>query len=153
MIPGIFLPCIIGHNTRNMIAITISWFFSIFPLVPPWNYEIKSCLNKLKFWEASRNQERSICWKFKLSISLGTKKSAKIPPLGPRWSNPFDDYPGFSSWDLGPKVTGQVLFLNTQYNKIALKWMLLILSSYIDAIIHVYYWKGTFCLFLFGSGC
>ena len=77
---------------------------------------------------------------------MGTKKSAKIPPLGPRWSDPFDDYPGFSSWGLGSKVTGQVLFLNTQYNKIAQKWMLLMLSSYIDAIIHVYYWKVPFVL-------
>ena len=59
------------------IAISIHWFFSIFPLVPPWELWKKSCLNKLKFGEASRNQKRSICWKFKLSISLGT---AKTPP-------------------------------------------------------------------------
>ena len=62
------------------IAITIHWFFSIFPLVPPWKLWKKSCLNKLKFWEASQNQKRSICWKFQISISLGTQKSAKNPP-------------------------------------------------------------------------
>ena len=28
--------------------------FSIFPLVPPWKLWQKSCLNELKFWEASR---------------------------------------------------------------------------------------------------
>ena len=50
--------------------------FSAFFLWSPFgNYEKKSCLNKLKFWEASRNQKRSICWKFQLSISLGTQKS------------------------------------------------------------------------------
>ena len=89
MIPGIFLPWIIGHNTRYTIAINISWFFSIFPLVPPWKLWKKSCLNKLKFWEASRNQKRSICWKFKLSISLGTQKSAKTPPAVGKMIRPF----------------------------------------------------------------
>ena len=53
--------------------------FEFFPLVPPWNNENKSCLNELKFWEASKNHKSSICWKFQLSISCGTQKSAKIP--------------------------------------------------------------------------
>ena len=65
--------------------------FSTFILWSPLgNYEKKSCLNKLKFWEASRNQKRSICWKFKLSISLVTQKSAKTPQLWARWSDPFE---------------------------------------------------------------
>ena len=71
------------------IAITIHWFFSIFPLVPPWKLWKKNCLNKLKFWEASRNQKRSICWKFQVSISLGTQKSAKIPPAVGKMIKPF----------------------------------------------------------------
>ena len=71
------------------IAITIHWFFSIFPLVPPWKLWKKSCLNNLKFWEASGNQKRSICWKFQLSISLETQKSAKIPPALGKMIKPF----------------------------------------------------------------
>ena len=55
-------------------------FSAFFLWSPLGNYEQKSCLNKLKFWEASQIQKRSICWKFKLSISLGTQKSAKTPP-------------------------------------------------------------------------
>ena len=46
---------------------------------PLWNNENKSCLNELKFWEASENHKSSICWKFQLSISCRTQKSAKIP--------------------------------------------------------------------------
>ena len=46
-------------------------FSAFFLWSPLGNYDKKSCLNKLKFWEASRNQKKSICWKFKLSISLG----------------------------------------------------------------------------------
>ena len=65
-------------------------FSAFFLWSPLGNYEKKSCLNKLKFWEASRNQKRSICWKFKLSISLVTQKSAKTPQLWARWSDPFE---------------------------------------------------------------
>ena len=65
------------------------WFFSIFPLVPPWKLWKKSCLNKLKFWEASRNQKRSICWKFQLSISLGTQKGTGAIGAGPTMIKPF----------------------------------------------------------------
>ena len=61
------------------IAKTIHCFFSIFPLVLPLgNYEKKSCLNELKFWEASRNQKWSICWKFQLFVSLGTQKEPHV---------------------------------------------------------------------------
>ena len=49
--------------------------FLAFFLWSPLETMKKSCLNKLKFWEASRNQKRSICWKFQLSISLGRQKS------------------------------------------------------------------------------
>ena len=45
----------------------------------PWKKWYKSCLNEVKFWEASENHKSSICWKFQLSISCGTQKSAKIP--------------------------------------------------------------------------
>ena len=44
-----------------------------------WNNENKSCLNELKFLKPSENHKLSICWKFQLSISCGTQKSAKIP--------------------------------------------------------------------------
>jgi hypothetical protein len=36
-------------------------FSAFFLWSPLGNYEKKSCLNKLKFGEASRNQKRSIC--------------------------------------------------------------------------------------------
>ena len=64
-------------------------FSAFFLWSPLGNYEKKSCLNKLKFGEASRNQKRSICWKFKLSISLGTQKSAKTPPAVGKMIRPF----------------------------------------------------------------
>ena len=57
------------------IAKTIYWFLAIFPLVPPWKLWKKSCLKELKFGEVSRNPKSSICWKFQLFISLGSKKS------------------------------------------------------------------------------
>ena len=66
-------------------------FSAFFLWSPLGNYEKKSCLNKLKFGEASRNQKRSICWKFKLSISLGTQKSAKTPPAVGKMIRPFVD--------------------------------------------------------------
>ena len=70
---------ILAKMLKNQyIVMAIFQHFSFGP--PLGNYEKKSCLNKLKFWEASRNQKRSIYWKFKLSISLGTQKSVKTPP-------------------------------------------------------------------------
>ena len=64
-------------------------FSAFFLWSPLGNYEKKSCLNKLKFGEASRNKKRSICWTFKLSISLGTQKSAKTPPAVGKMIRPF----------------------------------------------------------------
>ena len=56
------------------------WLFLGFSAFFLWsllrNYDKKSCLNNLKFWEASRNHKWSICWKFQLSISLGTQKES-----------------------------------------------------------------------------
>ena len=49
-------------------------FFWIFPFGHPYDP-----LNELKFWEASENDESNIWWKFQLSISCGTQKSAKVP--------------------------------------------------------------------------
>ena len=49
----------------------------------------KSCLNKLKFWEASRNLKRSLCWKFQLSISLGTQKSSSTIQAWAKLNKPF----------------------------------------------------------------
>ena len=43
--------------------------FQHFSFGPPLETMKKSCLNELKFWEASRNQNWSICWKFQYSIS------------------------------------------------------------------------------------
>ena len=64
--------------------------FQHFSFGPPLEtMKKKSCINKLKFWEASRNQKRSICWKFKLSISLGTQKSAKTPLAVGKMIRPF----------------------------------------------------------------
>ena len=65
------------------------FFFSIFPLVPHWKPWKKSCLNKLKFWEASRNQKRSICWKFQLSISLGRQKFPSTIQPRAKLNKPF----------------------------------------------------------------
>ena len=64
-------------------------FSAFFLWSPLGNYEKKSCLNKLKFWEASRNQKRSICWKFQLSISLGTQKGTGAIGAGPTMIKPF----------------------------------------------------------------
>ena len=50
-------------------------FFCIFSLVPPWKLWKKSCLNKLKFWEASWNHKPSSSWKFYNSILKNAKRS------------------------------------------------------------------------------
>jgi hypothetical protein len=63
--------------------------FSAFLLwFPLGNYEKKSCPKELKFCEVSENLKSSICWKFQLSISCGTQKSAKMPQTGSKmiWS-------------------------------------------------------------------
>ena len=56
------------------------WLFLGFSAFFLWshlrNYEKKKLSNKLRFWEASRNHKWSICWKFQLSISLGTQKES-----------------------------------------------------------------------------
>ena len=72
-------------------------FSAFFLWSPLGNYEKKSCLNKLKFWEASRNQKRSICWKFQLSNSLGTQKGTGAIGAGPTMIKPFMQ--GVSSCD------------------------------------------------------
>ena len=64
-------------------------FSAFFLWSPLGNCKKKSCLNKLKFGEASRNLQRRTCWKFKLSISLGTQKSAKTPPAVGKMIRPF----------------------------------------------------------------
>ena len=51
-------------------------FLAFFLWSPLGNYEKKSCLNELKFWEASRNHKSSICWKFQYSNS----KNGESPP-------------------------------------------------------------------------
>ena len=67
-----------GKNSKKQwIVLAGILIFSFGP--PPWNNENKSCLNELKFLEASKNHKSSICWQFQLSISCGTHKSAKIP--------------------------------------------------------------------------
>ena len=63
--------------------------FQHFSFGPPLETMKKKLSKYFKFWEASRNQKRSICWKFKLSISLGTQKSAKTPPAGAKMIRPF----------------------------------------------------------------
>ena len=67
-----------GKSSKSLPRLFI--VFLIFSLWSPlWNNRNKSCLNELKFWEASENHKSSICWKCQLSISCGTQKSAKIP--------------------------------------------------------------------------
>ena len=80
---------IVSKTKCWIIAKTIHWFFSIFLLVSPWKLWKKSCLNKLKVLEASRNQKRSICWKFQLSILLGTQKGTRAIGAGPTMIKPF----------------------------------------------------------------
>ena len=43
-------------------------FSAFFLWSPLRNYEKKSCPNKLKFWQASRNHLRSLSWKVQYSI-------------------------------------------------------------------------------------
>ena len=50
-------------------------FSAFFLWSPLGNYEKKSCLNKLKFWEASRNHKRSLSWEFRYSILKNTETS------------------------------------------------------------------------------
>ena len=71
----------IQKDSKSLPRLSIEFF--------PWNNENKSCLNELKFWETSKNHKSSISWKFQLSISCRTQKSAKIPHPGARWSGPF----------------------------------------------------------------
>ena len=52
-------------------------FSAFFLWSPLGNYEKKSCLNELKFWEASINFKWSICWKSQYSIS----KIGESPPI------------------------------------------------------------------------
>ena len=53
-------------------------FSEFFLWSPIGNHEKKSCLNTLKFWEASRNHKRSLSWKFKHSI-LKNAETSHIP--------------------------------------------------------------------------
>ena len=39
------------------------------------SHEKKSCLNKFKFWEASRNHKKSLSWKFQYSILKNAETS------------------------------------------------------------------------------
>ena len=67
-----------GKNQKSLLRLSIVFLnFSLWFHL--WNIEIKSCLNELKFWEASENYKSSICWKFQLSISWETQKSFKMP--------------------------------------------------------------------------
>ena len=75
---------------------TLHWFLSFFPFGIPLETMKKSSLKELKFCELLDNRKSSFCWKFQLCISCGTKKSAKIPQPGPRWSDPFS-MPGLSN--------------------------------------------------------
>ena len=66
-----------GKMLKNCQNYTL--FFSVFFLWSPiGNHEKKSCLNRLKFWEASRNHKRSLSWKFQYSI-LKNAKTSHIP--------------------------------------------------------------------------
>ena len=61
-------------------------FFSIFP----WKlWYKKSFLKELKFCEVSRNPKFSLCWKFQLSISLGSKKSLSTIQSGLKLNKSF----------------------------------------------------------------
>ena len=79
---NVYFHCFI-RGTKEIFSISLPKlsivFFNFSLWSPIWNNENKSCLNELKFWEASENHKSSLCWKFQLSISCGTKKSAKMP--------------------------------------------------------------------------
>ena len=82
-------------------------FSAFFLWSPLGNYEKKSCLNKLKFWEASQNQKRSICWKFQLSISLGRQKSPSTIQAGAKLNKPFCLFSRklpFLSWKINTNI-------------------------------------------------
>ena len=70
----------------------------------------KVVYNKLKFWKASRNQKRSICWKFQLSNPLGRQKSPSLYKLEPSWTSPFD--PSLLTNKL------QIVFMGKKHNNI-----------------------------------
>ena len=66
-----------GKMLKNCQSCTL--FFSVFFLWSPiGNHEKKSCLNKLKFWEASRNHKRSLSREFQYSI-LKNAEMSHIP--------------------------------------------------------------------------
>ena len=70
----------VSRDNKKQIIPAKSIVFLNFSLgYPLRNNENKSCLNELKFWEASENHKSRVCWTFQLSISCGTQKSVKIP--------------------------------------------------------------------------
>ena len=65
-------------NAEKLPKLYIVFFSAFFLWSPIGNHEKKSCLNKLKFWEASRNHKRSLSWKFQYSF-LKNEETSHIP--------------------------------------------------------------------------
>ena len=65
---------ILWKNPKHLHILCIA-FFGFFQRVPLWRNENKSCMNEFKFREVPGYLKTGICWKFQLSISLGSKKS------------------------------------------------------------------------------
>ena len=65
-------------------------FWVFFPLAPPWKLWKKNCLKELKFCEVSENPKSSICWKFQLFISLGSKIYPSTLQVGNKLNKPFE---------------------------------------------------------------
>ena len=78
--------------------------FQNFSFGSPLETMKKSCLNELKFWEASRNQNWSIWWKFQYSISkigesplhflIGIPFSFKFLKFSTFFQKGWNDYQG-----------------------------------------------------------
>ena len=116
--------------------------FQDFSFGPPLETMKKSCLNELKFWEASRNQKWSICWKFQLSISLGTQKVSHVGIHIWESCSPFckDSLSVFSLW-FNPCKSLFTLILIGLFNVCIFTWIYLVFVFYPFTAVDTLFWK------------
>ena len=74
-----------GKSSKSLPRLSIV-FWIFFPLVPLWNNKNKSCLNELKFWEAS---EKHMLKMSAFLFHVERRNLPRSPYLWPRWSGPF----------------------------------------------------------------
>ena len=78
----ILFPCkYIGHRNWSYKLMSLIYHYratGFSDMDAPWNNENKSCLNDIKFWEASGNPKRSRFWKLQLSMSSRTQKASNV---------------------------------------------------------------------------